>query len=149
MADRPLGAGQHRVVVGKDGAAAGLPEEFGVDPGGAGDDAVAGGSGDQVLGFEAGALGRDGVAAVLDEAALVDQVVEVLAGRSAPSPVPFRHGVRPALVQGQRSPAAELGKVGTFFRALRHSRKLSHRLPGCLTIPVVMAKLRGVDCVED
>ena len=49
MADRPLGPGEHRVVVGEHRAGGALAEQLAVDPRGAGDQPVGRGAGDQLV----------------------------------------------------------------------------------------------------
>ena len=112
VAEGALGPGQDRVVVGEDRAGGALGrEEVAVDAGGAADQAVGGGAGDQVVELAAAALGGDRVAAVLDEGAGVDQVGEVLARRAPAGGVPLlaprRAAPRPRSVPA--APAAPLG----------------------------------------
>ena len=67
-----LGAGQHRVVVGDDGAPGVLVvEAVAVDPGRATHQAVGRGAHDQLVDVTPAALGGDGEPAVLGEAAAV------------------------------------------------------------------------------
>ena len=100
VADRALGAGEHRVVVGEHGAGGALAEQLAVDPGGAADQAVGGRARDQLVDLAPRPLGGDREAAVLDEAARVDEVGEVLA-RGAPAA--RRGGARPPRAAPRRS----------------------------------------------
>src|ERR1700753_3217943 len=116
MAEGPLRPRQDRVVVGEDRAAGALAEELAVDRRGAADEAVGGGPGDQVVDRAPPALGGDRVAAVLDEAALVDQVGEVLARRPPARRVTLLDRIGPRPVLGQRPPRSQLGEVGALGR---------------------------------
>lgn len=108
-----LGARQHGVVVGgHDGLRRGPPEPVGADGGQAGDQTVGRGVGDQVLLGAPAALRGDGQGAVFDEAAGVDEVVDVLPGSAPALPVPFGDGVRAPLVQGPGVPLDHLVQVG-------------------------------------
>ena len=111
MPERPLGPGQHRVVVGEDRAGGALAEQLAVDPRGAADEAVGRGARDQVLELAAAALGGDREAPVLDEAAGVDQVGEVLARRPAAGGVAALDRLGPRRVLGQRPARQQLGQV--------------------------------------
>ena len=83
----PLGAREHHVVVGHRHAAEA------VDLADAGDEAVGGGARDQLLARAPALLRREQQRPVLDEAALVEQVVEVLARGAPPALVPARDRV--------------------------------------------------------
>ena len=83
MAEGALGAGEDGVVVGEHRAGGAIAEELAVDPGGAADQPVGGGAGDQVVELAPAALGGDREAPVLDEGAGVDEVLEVLARGAA------------------------------------------------------------------
>ena len=111
VAEGALGAGEDGVVVGEDGAGAALAEELAVDPGRAGDQAVGGGAGDQVLDLASPSLGGDRETAVLDEGARIDQVGEVLARRASAAGVAALDRVAARLVTGLRLPAQHLGEV--------------------------------------
>jgi hypothetical protein len=84
--------------------------------GGARDEAVGGRARDQLLELAGAALGGDREAPVLDEAALVDEVGDVLARRSPARVVPSRHGVRARFVARQRAPFEQLVEVVTHGR---------------------------------
>ena len=111
--DRALRAGEDGVVVGEDGARGALAVQVAVDPGRAGDQAVGGRAGDQLVLVAAHALGGDRETAVLDEAARVDQVVEVLARGARPEGVAFGDGLGPRLVAGEPAALERLGEVVT------------------------------------
>src|SRR5581483_4257577 len=98
VADRPLRAGEDRVVVGEDGAGGAVAEELAVDPRRPGHQAVSGRALDQLPQLATPALGRDRVPAVLDEAARVDQVLDVLAGGPATGLMAALDGLRPRRV---------------------------------------------------
>ena len=89
----PLGAGQHRVVVGHRHAA------VAVDLADATHEPVGGGAGDQLLARASPLLGGEQQRPVLDERALVEQVGEVLARRAPPALVALGDRVRPRRVQ--------------------------------------------------
>ena len=146
MPERALGPGHHRVVVGDDGAGGPLVvEEVAVDPGGAAEQAVAGGVGDQVVELAAAALGGDREAAVLDEAAGVDEVGEVLAGGAPAGGVAALDRGGPSGVLGQRPAGEQLGEVGALGRRLgggRRGRALGARpvgRAGPLAVPTSVA----------
>ena len=101
-----LGAGQHGVVVGHH------RDRPAVDRRGAQDQPVGRGARDEVIQRAAAALRRDGQRAVLDEAARVGQVGDVLPGRSAPGGVASRGDLGPCLVQPDPVPLPHLLQVG-------------------------------------
>ncbi len=77
VVSHPLGAGEHRVVVGHG------DRGMAVDLADAGHQAVRRGAPDQLVLVAAGLLGGEDQRAVLDEGAGVEEVLEVLAGRAA------------------------------------------------------------------
>ena len=77
----------------------------------------AGVRGDQVVEVAAAALGGDREAPVLDEAARVDQVGEVLARGAAARRVAPRDRLGAGRVLGQRPPRQQLGEVGALLVA--------------------------------
>src|SRR5204863_2958668 len=97
VADHPLRAREHGVVVGEDRARRALAEEIAIHPSRAGDETVGGGSLDQLPDLAAGALGRDAEGPVLDEAARIDEVVDVLARRPSAGVVPSLDRLGPRL----------------------------------------------------
>jgi hypothetical protein len=89
-----LGAGEDGVVVGRHTPPASpRARTVGVDRAGPGHEAVGGGAPLQVLELPTATLRRDGEAAVLGEAAVVEQVGEVLAGGALTAGVPLGHRV--------------------------------------------------------
>ena len=116
-----LGAGQHGIVVRQHGTARPFSvEEVTVDPTDAGDEAVGGRVGDEVLGAAARPLGRDDEPAVLLEAAGVAQVLDVLPRRP---PADARAGARwPPAVRRRGSPRRG--------RAARRARAVSRAVAG-------------------
>jgi hypothetical protein len=105
VAERPLGAGEDRVVVGEHRAGGVLGgEEVAVDPRRAADQPVGGSAGDQLIELAAGPLGGDREAPVLDEGAGVDQVLEVLTRGPAAGRVAPLDRLRPRRVLRQRPP---------------------------------------------
>jgi hypothetical protein len=118
-----LRAGQDRVVVGQDGGRAPLHR---ADPG---DQAVGRGPGDELVHRPAPALGGDGEGAVLDVAALVDEVGDVLAGGPVAPLVALGHHLRPGLVEPRPVPLDHLGEVGAQGRPRRGGRRRGGRLP--------------------
>ena len=112
MAERALGAGEHRVVVGEHRAGGRLPaEQLAVDARRAGDQAVGGGARDQVVELAPAPLGGDREAAVLDEGAGIDEVGDVLAGGPAAGGVAALHGLGTRPVLGQRPALEDLGQI--------------------------------------
>ena len=111
VAGGALGPGQHRVVVGDDGACGAVAVEFAVHPRGPADQAVGRRACDQLRLVAAHALGGDGEPAVLDEAVLVDKVGEVLARGPAALRVSPLDRLRPRLVAGQPPALEHLGEV--------------------------------------
>jgi hypothetical protein len=112
VADRALGSGEHRVVVGEDRTGRRLiREELAIHPRGPADQAVGRGALDQVLQLAAAPLRRYRVPPVLDEAAGIDQVADVLPRRAAAGLVPPSDGILTRLVLGQPAPAQQLGEV--------------------------------------
>ena len=106
-----LGPGQDHVVVGEHRAGGGIAELLAVDPRGARDQAVGRGPLEQLLLLTPGPLRRDREPAVLDEAALVDQVGEVLARRPQAVPVPLGDRLRARLVGQEPLAGAKLGEL--------------------------------------
>ena len=98
----------HRAAGAVAGGAAGGEQRgaggFLAGAGGAGDQSVGGGAGDQVGQFAAVTLGGDREAPVLDEGAGIDQVVEVLPGGAPACGVASCDGVRARSIFGQRAP---------------------------------------------
>ena len=87
-------------------------EQRAVDPADAGDQTVGRRLLDQVLLGAPRPLAGNGEGAPFDEAAGIDQVVEILPRRALVGLAPPRHGVRPLVVQRER-PALEIfGKIG-------------------------------------
>jgi hypothetical protein len=97
-----------------------LAEELGVDRGGAADEPVGRRPRDQVLDLAAPALGGDREAPVLDEAARVDQVGDVLPRRPAAAGVAALDGVGAGGVLGQRPAREQLGQVVALDLTVRH-----------------------------
>ena len=122
VAERALGPGQHRVVVGEHRAGGALAEELAVDARGAGDEAVGRRARDQVVDLAAAALGGDREAPVLDEGAGVDEVGDVLARRAAAGRVAARDGLGAGRVLGQRPARQQLGQVLALARRRRTSK---------------------------
>jgi hypothetical protein len=120
VTERALGAGKDRVVVREDGAGGALTEEVAVDASGAGDEPVRRGAGDQVVELAPAALRRNREAAVLDEAATVDEVLDVLARGAPAGGVAALDRLRTRRVLGQRASRQQFGKVGPF--PLGHGR---------------------------
>ena len=113
MVGLALGAGQHGVVVMRHGDAALLgPEQRAVHAADAGDQSVGRRLLDQVVDGAARALAGDGEGAPLDEAAGIDQVVEILPRRALVGLAPARPGVGPLVVERERAAFEILGKVG-------------------------------------
>ncbi len=120
VADRALGAGEDRVVVGEDRAGGAVAELLGIDGADPRDQAVGGRALEQLAELAAPPLGRDREPAVLDEAAGVDQVGEVLARRSRAGGVAALNrlgaggvlGLRPAL---ERFPQVRSRPLGALF----------------------------------
>ena len=112
VVDRALGAGEHGVVVGQhDGARRRRAELVAVDAADAADHAVGGELADHLLHRQAGAR-RQHEAAVLDERAVVAQVVDVLAGRALVGLAAPGHGVGPGVVERDGVALDDLGEVG-------------------------------------
>ena len=109
-----LRAGQHGVVVGQDGAARDVGgEHLAVDPPDARDQTVGGRARDEVVQAAPARLRGERQRAVLDEAARVTEIVEVLPGGTPPCRVPLAHGSRSPLVPSAALALEHLGKVGT------------------------------------
>ena len=120
VAERALGAREHRVVVGQHGAGGVfVAEEVAVDARRARHQSVTRGAGDQVGKVAAVALGGDREASVLDERVRVDEVGDVLPGGTAVAGAPALDRLRPGLVLGQRPALQQLCMVGT-YRLIRH-----------------------------
>ena len=102
VAGRPLGAGEHRVVVAQHGAGGALGAvEVRVDARGAADEPVGRGALDQLFCGAAHPLRCDGQRAVLDEAALVDEIGDVLARGSPAALVALGDGFGARVVAGR------------------------------------------------
>ena len=120
VAERALGACEHRVVVGQDGTGGVVvAEEVAVDARRARHQPVARGAGDQVGKVAAVALGGDREASVLDERIRVDEIGDVLPGGAAVAGAPAFDRVGPGRVLGQRPALQQLCVVGT-DRLIRH-----------------------------
>ena len=74
---------------------------------------------DQVLDLAPAALGGDREAAVLDEGAGVDQVLDVLAGGAPAGRVAAGDRLAARGVLGQRAPPQKFGEIFAFSSALR------------------------------
>ena len=114
-----LGARQHRVVVGhRDhlrGPFAGLgAEQLAVDVADSTDQPVGRGGRDQIVELAPSPLGSDHQRAVLDERPLVDQVADVLAGRSATLRSPSLDGIRALLVETDTVTIDHLAQIVAF-----------------------------------
>ena len=106
--------GEDRVVVGEHRAVrALLADQRAVDARSAGDEPVGRRAADQVVDTAPSALRRDRQAAVLDEGALVTQVVEILACGPASGRVPGGDDIAAALVANQVAAAKCFREVGT------------------------------------
>ena len=105
MVLQALGAGQDRVVVGHHDRAVSV---HGADPG---YEAVRWGAGHQIFDRPAPALGSDGQRAVLDVAAGIAQVLDVLARSALIGVAPAGDSVRPPLVSRHGVPLDNLGQV--------------------------------------
>ena len=144
VAERPLGAGEHRVVVGENGAGAALAEEVAVDPRRAADKPVSGRARDQVVELAPPALRGDREAAVLDEGAGVDEVVDVLPSGPATRLMAPLHGIRPRLVTGQRLPPPQLGEIVALPTALLVRHRADVPRPPPRPAPQPLARFRFV-----
>ena len=113
MPHHPLRPREHCVVVGEHGAVRTLlADQFGVDARDAGDESVGGCAVHEVVDAATPALRRDRETAVLDEAALVAQICEILAGSPASGGVTCMDDVGAAVVLNQ-APATEcFGEIG-------------------------------------
>ena len=109
----PLRAGQDGVVVGDDRAGRPIAGQLAVDTRRAADQPVSRRPRQELVEVAAAALGGDREAAVLDQAALVDQVIEVLARRPRSARVPVLDRLGARRVGGQPPPLERLGEVGT------------------------------------
>ena len=99
VAERALGAGEHRVVVGEDRAGGCPSNSVAV----AADHPVGRRALDEVLRSRRARCAAIASAAVLDEAARVDEVRDVLARGAAAALVAALDRVRPRLVAGERA----------------------------------------------
>src|SRR5438067_13816597 len=106
MTERALGAREHRVVVGQYGTRGPLAKELLVDGRGASHETVGGRPGEQFAEFAAGALRGDREATVLDEAAGVDEVLDVFARRPRGLLMTPRDSFGTRYVLRQRAPLA-------------------------------------------
>jgi hypothetical protein len=121
-----LGPGEHRVVVGEDGAVRAVrADQFAVDAGGAGDQTVSGRALHEIVDGAASALCRDGETTVLDEAALVAQLGEILSRGATAGRVASSDHVATALVVDQPSAPKRFGEIGTHAVALLLGHLLS------------------------
>ncbi len=99
----PLRAGEHGVVVRhQDAVGIFLADQIAIDAADAGDQAVGGRVLDQVLDGAAAALRGDHQRAVLDEAAGIAQVVDVLARGALMSFAPARDRLGPRIIEAER-----------------------------------------------
>ena len=99
--------------------------QLAVDPRRAGDQPVGGGAGDQLLDLAPPALGGDREPAVLDQAARIDQVREVLARRAPAGGVAALDRLRARLVAGQPAALEHLGEV-VADAVLTHGGRLAY-----------------------
>ncbi|MDT4831994.1 hypothetical protein FQZ97_655290 [compost metagenome] len=113
MVHHPLGAGEYRVVIGDGHAARGLVAELrGVHRADAGHQAIRRALFDQFFQRAASALGGQGQGAVFDEAAGIQQVVEVLAGGALAGLAPPGDRLRAARIRGDGVAFERFGEVG-------------------------------------
>lgn len=102
-----LGTGEHRVVVRDHDALAAADGRHSADQ------PVGRSVGDQVFLASPTPLRRQRESAVLDQAVVVDQVVDVLASSPASQLVTLRHGCGPGRVQGHLVASDDLREIGT------------------------------------
>ena len=113
MVARALGARQHGGVIGHDdGARALLAELRAVDGAHARDHAVGRRVGDQVVHAASARLRGNGQRAVLDEAALIAKIGDVLARAAAALGMAFGHGLGPGGVQREGMAVDDAAQVG-------------------------------------
>ena len=146
VAHRSLGAGEDRVVVGEDRAGGAVAELLRVDGADPRDQAVGGRALEQLAELAARPLGCDREPAVLDEAARVDQVGEVLARRSRAGGVAPLNRLGAGGVLGQRRGARALAQVrapsdprSVDFRRLPRAKR---RRPGSVRAAETAARPR-------
>ena len=108
---------------------------------GAGDQPVGGRAGEQLAGLAAHALGGDREPAVLDQAARVDEVGEVLARRARAGCVAALDRLRPRVVAGQPPALEHLGEVVS-NAVLSHGGRLAYAVT--VGLAVTNATLEGV-----
>ena len=114
MSHHSLGPGEHGVVVREDRAVrAFLSDQGAVDASGPRDEPVGGRPVHEIVDAPPATLRRDGETAVLDEAAVVAQVGEILACGPASRRVARGHDVSSALVADQAAAAQRLSEIGT------------------------------------
>ena len=107
-----LRARQHGIVIGEAKALGGfLAMIRGIHRADPADQAVGGGVAHQIVEGPAPSLRRDRQRAIFDEAARIEQVVDILARRALVGAPPPLHGCRPVLVEAQRMACAHLGKI--------------------------------------
>ncbi len=125
MADCPLRACENGVVVGEDGAGGLLGAVLsGVDAGGPTDESVRRSAFHELFLGAAHALCRDREASVLDKAALVDELGEVLACGATAAFAPFGDLFGARIVGSPRLPFAHLGEIRPHI-VRRHARSLA------------------------
>ena len=122
---RALRAGEHRVVVGHRHALGGPArpaEQFTVHIADTTESPSAGVDADQILDIATAPLRRDHERSVLDEGAVVDQIIEVLASGAMVASMPTRDRLGAMLVEADRMPIEYLSQVVAFEsdRADRH-----------------------------
>ena len=159
MVELPLGAGEYGVVVGHHEAAGPLVlEEMSVDPADAGDDPVRRGAPDQLVHGVPLASGRHHEGAVLDEGALVHEVLHVLAGGPLPGAAAPLDRLRAPFVAGEGLALQHLRKVGAdrveierlaaARRGGRHLGLVEHEKGGCPPRPCRPRAPRGAGPVR-
>lgn len=116
----PLGAGEHRVVVGQHQAARGLcAKAGGAHAAGAGHQAIGGAEFQQFFRGAPTTLGGQGEATVFAEAALIQQVEHVLPRGALAAPAPPRHRLRAAGIAQCGLAIQHFGEVGADMRQVR------------------------------
>ncbi len=118
-----LRAGEHSVVVRHD------DDGVAVDGPGAADHPVGGGAGDELVELATPPLGGDHRGPVLDEAALVEEVGDVLAGGALAAAPPSLDGLGPGRVEPDLVPCPHLRQVGA-LRIGRRTARLARRRRG-------------------
>ncbi len=130
-----LRAGEDGVVV-RDGDRSRRlrPEQLGVDGADATDEPVGGRVGDQVVEAAPAPLAGDHDRAVLDERAVVDEVVDVLAGRAPLPGAPFGDGIGTRLVETDAMALQHVGEIGAHHRRAVDGRRPHRHGRGCLLV---------------